>query len=74
METKSSTDTAKFPGMVAYLHGSCFDYFYFVSPRGLSKQYYGEFIVPNEADKHLEVIVYSSEVYNYPVPRMRERG
>ena len=46
-----------------YAHGSCCDCFYFISPRGLSKQYYGEFIVPNEeVDKHLEDIGYSSEV------------
>lgn len=45
-----------------HLDGNKKLYRYSKVPRGLSKQYYGEFIVPNEeVDKHLEDIGYSSE-------------
>lgn len=64
METKSYTDTVKCPGMQIELCKMLLTSLY-VCYRGLNKQYYEEFIVPNEeVDRHLDLTGYFGEVYS----------
>lgn len=67
METRNYTDIAKYPGnanFVVKLHDIVHYNLYIFVYRGLNKQYYEEFIVPNEeVDSHLDFIGYFGEVY-----------